>query len=124
MGYVTWRKVTTLAGRVLLKVSIGRCENRVCGGYHQPYHPAEEGLWVLPHYEYGLNFMVLIDGSAPTRRACFPGTFKPGRLALRVGLGRIPLNRCPGADWSGGCRAGADRGESEEGLTGASRCAP
>lgn len=60
MGYVSWRKVATLEGIVRLKVSIGRCENRTCARYHRPYHPAEEGRWVLPHYEYGLDVMALI----------------------------------------------------------------
>lgn len=60
MGYVSWRKVATLEGLVRLKVSIGRCESRACVRYHHPYHPAEEGRWVLPHYEYGLDVVALI----------------------------------------------------------------
>lgn len=60
MGYVSWRKVATLEGLVRLKVSIGRCENRACARCHRPYHPAEEGRWVLPHYEYGLDVVALI----------------------------------------------------------------
>jgi transposase len=60
VGYTSWRKVATLDGMTRLKVSIGRCETLACERYHRAYHPAEEGRWVLPHYEYGLDVVAFI----------------------------------------------------------------
>ena len=72
VGYTSWRKVATLKGMVCLKVSIGRCENRACGRYHQPYHPAEEGSIVLPHYEYGLDVVAFIGARRYQQSASAP----------------------------------------------------
>jgi hypothetical protein len=58
--HLSWRNVAILHGMTRLKVSIGRCENPTCECYHRPYHPADEGRWVLPHYEYGLDVVTFI----------------------------------------------------------------
>jgi hypothetical protein len=72
VGYTSWRKVATLEGMVCLKVSIGRCENPACGRYHQPYHPAQEGAIVLPHYEYGLDVVAFIGARRYQHSASAP----------------------------------------------------
>ena len=72
VAYTSWRKVATLEGMVCLKVSIGRCENRACGRYHRPYHPAEEGRLVLPHYEYGLDVLAFIGARRYQESASAP----------------------------------------------------
>src|SRR5574340_1473404 len=37
-----------------------RCRNQQCLRYHCPYRPEEEGRWVLPHGEFGLDVIALV----------------------------------------------------------------
>jgi hypothetical protein len=87
IGYTSWRKVATLAGMLLLKVSIGRCENRTCGRYHRPFHPLEEGRLVLPHYEYGLDVVAFI-GAQRYRESASAPQIHAALLARHVQIGQ------------------------------------
>src|ERR671933_562735 len=39
---------------------VGRCREPACPLYRRPYRPEEEGGWVLPHGEFGLDVIALI----------------------------------------------------------------
>jgi hypothetical protein len=43
-----------------LRLRIRRCNNEACPLYHLPYRPEEEGMWALPHGEFGLDVIALI----------------------------------------------------------------
>ena len=52
--------MTTLHGLCRLTVVIRRCRNQTCERYHVAYHPEEEGIWALPHGEFGLEIIALV----------------------------------------------------------------
>lgn len=54
------RKVTTLDGVYRLTVKLYRCPNAQCARFHQMCRPEEEGGWVLPHGEFGLDVIALV----------------------------------------------------------------
>jgi hypothetical protein len=54
------RTVTTLNGVCQLTLKIRHCPNPSCQRYHRSYRPEEEGYWVLPHGEFGLDVIGLI----------------------------------------------------------------
>src|SRR5260370_83430 len=60
VAYHRHRCVTTLAGVVELTLRIRRCVNPACSLYHRPYRPEEEGAWVLPQAEVGLDVIALV----------------------------------------------------------------
>lgn len=60
VAYHRHRCVTTLAGVVALTMRIRRCGNPPCSLYHRPYRPEEEGAWVLPQAEIGLDVIALV----------------------------------------------------------------
>ncbi len=60
VAYHTQRTVTTLEGRHHLHVAVRRCTSPECPRYHQPYRPEAEGIWALPHGEYGLDVIALV----------------------------------------------------------------
>lgn len=59
LAYHTSRTVTTLSGQHRFRLAVRRCQNPECLQYHRPYRPEEEGRWVLPHGEYGLDVIAL-----------------------------------------------------------------
>jgi Transposase len=59
-SYHNRRTVRTLQGVCQLTVVIRRCGNPECERYHVPYHPEEEGIWALPHGEFGLAVIALV----------------------------------------------------------------
>lgn len=60
IAYHSTRTVTTLNGLCQLLLTIRRCHSPTCEQYHRPYRPEEEGRWVLPHGEFGLDIIALI----------------------------------------------------------------
>src|SRR5437764_5867633 len=54
------RKVTRLEGVYHLTLKLYRCPNAECASYHQMCRPEEEGIWALPHGEFGLDVIALI----------------------------------------------------------------
>lgn len=60
VAYHNERTVTTLKGHCRLTIVISSCRNRECERYHVSYHPEEEGIWALPHGEYGLQVIALV----------------------------------------------------------------
>lgn len=60
VAYHNERTVTTLKGLCHLTVVISSCRNRECERYHMSYHPEEEGIWALPHGEFGLQVIALV----------------------------------------------------------------
>jgi len=54
------RKVTTLEGVYRLTLKLYRCPNPQCPRFHQMCRPEEEGGWVLPHGEFGLDVIALV----------------------------------------------------------------
>jgi transposase-like protein len=50
----------TLQGLWRLTLVIRRCHTWQCPHYHRAYPPEEEGRWVLPHGEFGLDLIALI----------------------------------------------------------------
>src|SRR6266550_1274309 len=60
VAYHNERTVTTLKGLCRLTVVISSCRNRECERYHVSYHPEEEGIWALPHGEFGLQVIALV----------------------------------------------------------------
>src|SRR4051794_13128334 len=55
VAYPKRRTVVTLQGLRRLHLKIRCCETPACPAYHRPYHPEEEGGWVLPRCEIGLD---------------------------------------------------------------------
>src|SRR5260370_6113937 len=49
-----------MKGLCRLTVVISSCRNRECERYHVSYHPEEEGIWALPHGEFGLQVIALV----------------------------------------------------------------
>ena len=60
VGYHRHRTVVTLQGLWRLTLVIRRCQTQQCPHYHRAYPPEEEGRWVLPHGEFGLDVIALI----------------------------------------------------------------
>ncbi len=60
VAYENHRTVTTLSEVVRLVLKIRRCPSPDCSRYHRPYRPEEEGRWVLPGHEFGLDVMAQI----------------------------------------------------------------
>jgi hypothetical protein len=60
VAYHNTRTVNTLDGLCRLTVVISSCRNEECERYHVPYHPEEEGIWALPHGEFGLEVIALV----------------------------------------------------------------
>jgi hypothetical protein len=58
--YQTQRTVTTLDAVTRLSLTVVRCPNPACPRYHQPVRPEEEGVWALPHGEFGLDVIAHI----------------------------------------------------------------
>lgn len=60
VAYHRHRTVTTLDGIVQLTLRIRRCVNPACAQFHRPYRPEDEGGFVLPQGEFGLDVIALI----------------------------------------------------------------
>lgn len=60
VAYHIQRRVLTLSGFCDLRIVVRRCRNQDCPRHHQPYRPEEEGHWVLPHGECGLDVIALV----------------------------------------------------------------
>jgi hypothetical protein len=60
VAYHAERTVLTLQGFQKLTLVVRRCNNQECPRYHQPYRPEEEGRFVLPHGECGLDVIALV----------------------------------------------------------------
>lgn len=60
VAYHRHRTVVTLDGLCRLRLVIRRCHTRQCPRYHRACQPEEEGRWVLPHGEFGLDLIALI----------------------------------------------------------------
>src|SRR2546421_5221992 len=60
VAYHNSRTVSTLQGVCRLTVAISSCRNKECERYHVAYHPEEEGIWALPHGEFGLEVIALV----------------------------------------------------------------
>jgi len=52
--------VTTLPGLWKLTLVVRQCIQPSCPRFHKPYRPEEEGVWALPHGEFGLDVIALI----------------------------------------------------------------
>lgn len=65
-GFLMWneynnhRHVRTLKGVVELRLKIRRCQNLSCERYRIAYRPEQEGKWVLPQQEFGLDVIALV----------------------------------------------------------------
>ena len=53
--YENFRTIRTLSGIVQITLKVRRCSHKECERYHQVYRPEEEGAWVLPGHEFGLD---------------------------------------------------------------------
>jgi hypothetical protein len=60
VAYHGLRTITTLDGVWRLRLRIRRCNNEACPLYHLPFRPEEEGMWALPHGEFGLDVIAFI----------------------------------------------------------------
>lgn len=60
VGYHNHRVVTRLDGLWALRIVVRRCIEPECPRYRLAYRPEEEGGWVLPHGEFGLDIIALI----------------------------------------------------------------
>src|SRR5262249_48764760 len=60
VAYHRHRTVVTREGLCRLTLVIRRCSNRQCPPYHRACSPEEEGRWVLPPGEFGLELIALI----------------------------------------------------------------
>jgi hypothetical protein len=58
--YNNHRHVRTLKGVVELCLKIRRCQNLSCERYRIAYRPEQEGKWVLPQQEFGLDVIALV----------------------------------------------------------------
>lgn len=58
--YRARRNVVTLEGVVALKVQVRMCHREGCALYRKPVRAEEEGRWVLPEHEFGLDVVALI----------------------------------------------------------------
>jgi hypothetical protein len=60
VAYHGLRTITMLEGVWRLRLKVRRCNNEDCPLYHLPYRPEEEGMWALPHGEFGLDVIALV----------------------------------------------------------------
>jgi hypothetical protein len=60
MGHHSHQTITTLQGVTRLTLKVYRCRNKECLRFHQPTRPEEEGIWALPHGEFGLDVIALV----------------------------------------------------------------
>jgi hypothetical protein len=60
VAYHAHRKVMTLEGLRGLTLQVRRCRNQECSRYKCAYRPEEEGRFVLPHGECGLDVIALV----------------------------------------------------------------
>jgi hypothetical protein len=60
VAYHAHRKVITLDGLCGLTLQVRRCRNPACPRYKCAYRPEEEGRFVLPHGECGLDVIALV----------------------------------------------------------------
>lgn len=72
MAYRSVRTITTLEGVCQLLLTIRRCHNHDCERYRQPCRPEEEGHWVLPHGEFGLDVIALVGTLRYTKHHSVP----------------------------------------------------
>jgi hypothetical protein len=59
-AYKTHRTVTTLDGVVRLGVQVRRCRDRACRRFGAPLRSEQEGHFVLPQHEFGLDVIALV----------------------------------------------------------------
>jgi hypothetical protein len=60
VAYHSQRTVQTLDELVLLTVVVRSCCTETCERYRVPTHPEEEGRWVLPQGEIGLDVIAQV----------------------------------------------------------------
>ncbi len=60
VAYTKRRKLMTLDGLLRLHLPVRRCRNPACSRFHRPYRPEAEGMYALPHREFGLDVIALI----------------------------------------------------------------
>lgn len=60
VAYHAHRKVITLEGLCGLTLQVRRCRNPACPRYKCAYRPEEEGRFVLPHGECGLDVIAFV----------------------------------------------------------------
>jgi hypothetical protein len=87
MGHHSHRTVTTLEGVTRLTVKVYRCRNTECSRFHLPTHPEEEGGWVLPHGEFGLDVIALVGTLRYQQQRSIPQIHEE---LLRRGLALAP----------------------------------
>jgi hypothetical protein len=58
--YTQQRVVRTLRGVTRLRLQIRRCQDAGCARYHCAVRPEEEGSWVLPGSEFGLDVIARV----------------------------------------------------------------
>src|SRR3954468_16416255 len=58
-AYKTHRSVTTLTGTVRLRLQVRRCRTSDCPRHAVPLRPEQEGRFVLPEHEFGLDIIAL-----------------------------------------------------------------
>jgi hypothetical protein len=59
-AYKTQRSVTTLEGTVRLRLQVRRCRDPHCPRHAVSLRPEQEGRFVLPEHEFGLDIIALI----------------------------------------------------------------
>ena len=64
VAYHAQRTLMTFRGLIRLTLVVRRCRNRECALYHLPYRAEEEGAWALPHGEFGLDIITVIEETA------------------------------------------------------------
>jgi hypothetical protein len=71
-AYKTRRTVTTLDGLVRLGLQVRRCRNRQCRRFGVPLRPEQEGGWVLPQHEFGLDVIATVGALRHTEHRSVP----------------------------------------------------
>jgi hypothetical protein len=59
-AYRTRRNVVTLDGPLRLSLQVRRCRDRRCPRFGTPWRPEQEGRFVLPQHEFGLDVIATI----------------------------------------------------------------
>jgi hypothetical protein len=72
VAYHAQRTLMTFRGLVRLRLVVRRCRNQECDLYHLPYRAEEEGAWALPHGEFGLDIIIVIEETALWRASLDP----------------------------------------------------
>jgi hypothetical protein len=70
--YRTRRTVTTLEGLCRLTLQVRQCRNPDCMRCRCPYRPETEGVWALPHGEFGLDVIALVGSLRYTSHRSVP----------------------------------------------------